>query len=51
MEFPLYIKLFFILFLLDFGKRIKLEQLRRLWCKISLLKVNTSLSELYVPSY
>ena len=46
MEAPSYIKLFFILFVLGFGKRIKLELPRRLWLKISFLKVNSFLSEL-----
>ena len=46
MEAPSYIKLFFILFVLGFGKRTELEVPRRLWFKIYLLKVNTSLSEL-----
>ena len=46
MEAPSYIKLFFILFVLGFGKRIKLELPRRLWFKISFLKVNSFLSEL-----
>ena len=46
MEALSYIKLFFILFVLGFGKRIKLELPRRLWFKISFLKVNSFLSEL-----
>ena len=33
MEAPSYIKLFFILFVLGFGRRIKLELPRRLWFK------------------
>ena len=40
METPSYIKLFFILFVLGFGTRIKLELPRRLWFKMSFLKVN-----------
>ena len=40
MEAPSYIKLFFILFVLGFGKRIELEVPRRLWFKISLSKIN-----------
>ena len=43
-EAPSYIKTFFILFVLGFGKRTELEVPRRLWFKISLLKVNNSLN-------
>ena len=43
-EAPSYIKIFFILFVLGFGKRTELEVPRRLWFKISLLKVNNSLN-------
>ena len=39
-EAPSYIKLFFILFVFGFGKRIELELSRRLWFNISVLKVN-----------
>ena len=46
MEAPSYIKLFFILFVLGFGKRIELEVPRRLWFKISLSKINNFLREL-----
>ena len=46
MEAPSYIKLFFILFVFGFGKRIKLELPRRLWFKISFLEVNSFFSEL-----
>ena len=41
MEAPSYIKRFFILFVLGFGTGTKLDLLRRLWFKISFLKVNS----------
>ena len=46
MEVPSYIKLFFILFVLGFGKRIELEVPRRLWFEISPSKINNFLREL-----
>lgn len=46
MEPPSYNKLFIILFVLGLGKRIELELPRRVWFKISLLKVNNSFSVL-----
>ena len=46
MEAPSYIKRFFILFVLGFGKRNELEVPRRLWFKISLSKINNFLREL-----
>ena len=46
MEAPSYMKLFFILFVLCFGKRMELEVPRRLWFKISLSKINNFLREL-----
>ena len=49
-EAPSYIKLFFILFVFGFGKRIELELSRRLWFNISVLKVNNSLNEFGLKS-